>query len=83
MIIKILHFYILSTMMRESAFINILTRLSYTNYTAIILTNIFGISLKYISQSCDCRQKRQNLIPPKTGRLQLINPVFGTDTVHK
>lgn len=33
MIIKILHLYILSTMMRESALINISTRLRYTNDT--------------------------------------------------
>lgn len=33
MIIKILHFYILLTMLRESALINILTRLIYTDYT--------------------------------------------------
>lgn len=33
MIIKILHLYILLTMKRESALINISTRLSYTDYT--------------------------------------------------
>lgn len=33
MIIKILHFYILLTMKRDSVLINILTRLSYTDYT--------------------------------------------------
>lgn len=33
MISKILHFYILLTMLRESALINILTRLLYIDYT--------------------------------------------------
>lgn len=33
MIIKILHFYILLTMKRDSVLINISTRLSYTDYT--------------------------------------------------
>lgn len=69
MIIKILHFYILLTMKRDSVLINISTRLSYTDYTQQVFNKYFWYILKYVSQS-------KNFIPPKTGRLQLINPVF-------
>lgn len=56
-------------MKRDSVLINISTRLSYTDYTQQVFNKYFWYILKYVSQS-------KNFIPPKTGRLQLINPVF-------
>lgn len=46
MIIKILHLYILLTMMRESALINISTRLRYTDYTQQLFQQVFLVYLK-------------------------------------
>lgn len=72
-------------MKRDSVLINILTRLSYTDYTQQF-NKYFWYILKYVSQSNDCRPtKKKDRISflPKQADCSSSIQFFGTDTVHK